>query len=71
MAHPQAGKLVGNLMRKIVESRGDVAKTANKNPNLQKMLAGMSFQALLKQAGDSVSEATYKELNAALQKISK
>lgn len=71
MAHPQAGKLVGNLMRKIVESRGDVAKTAHKNPNLQKMLAGMSFQALLKQAGDSVSEATCKELNAALQKIPK
>ena len=71
MAHPQAGKLVGDLMRKIVESRGDVAKTAHKNPNLQKMLAGMSFQALLKQAGDSVSEATCKELNAALQKIPK
>lgn len=71
MAHPQAGKLVGDLMRKIVESRGDVAKTAHKNPNLQKMLAGMSFQALLKQAGDSVSEATCKELNATLQKISK
>lgn len=71
MAHPQAGKLVGDLMRKMVESRGDVAKTAHKNPNLQKMLAGMSFQALLKQAGNSVSEATCKELNAALQKISK
>lgn len=71
MAHPQTGKLVGDLMRKIVESRGDVAKTAHKNPNLQKMLAGMSFQALLKQAGDSVSEATCKELNAALQKIPK
>lgn len=71
MAHPQAGKLVGDLMRKIVESRGDVAKTAHKNPNLQKMLAGMSFQVLLKQAGDSVSEATCKELNAALQKIPK
>lgn len=71
MAHPQAGKLVGDLMRKIVESRGDVAKTAHKNPNLQKMLAGMSFQALFKQAGDSVSEATCKELNAALQKIPK
>lgn len=71
MAHPQAGKLVGDLMRKIVESRGDVAKTAHKNPNLQKMLAGMSFQALLKQAGDSVSEVTCKELNAALQKIPK
>ena len=71
MAHPQAGKLVGDLMHKIVESRGDVAKTAHKNPNLQKMLAGMSFQALLKQAGDSVSEATCKELNAALQKIPK
>ena len=71
MAHPEAGPIVGALMEKIIASRGDVAKTANQNPNLQKMLAGMSFQALLKQAGDAVAPEVSRELNARLQKIPK
>lgn len=71
MSHPEAGKLVGALMEKIVASRGDVAKTANSNPNLQKMLSGMSFQALLKQAGDAVPQSVSRELNEQLQKIPK
>lgn len=71
MAHPEAGKLVGALMQKMIESRGDVAKSANNNPQLQKMLAGMSFQALLKQAGDAVPQSVAEELNAKLQKIKK
>jgi len=71
MANPETGKIVGALMEKMVASRGDVAKTANQNPNLQKMLADMSFQSLLKQAGDAVSPETSKALNAQLQKIRK
>ncbi len=71
MAHPEAGKIVGALMQKMIASRGDVAKSANKNPNLQKMLAGMSFQALLKQAGDAIPQEAAQELNAQLQKIKK
>lgn len=71
MAHPETGKIVGPMMEKMVASRGDVAKTANQNPNLQKMLAGMSFQALLKQAGDSISKETVQKLNGQLQKIKK
>lgn len=58
-------------MQKMIESRGDVAKSANNNPQLQKMLAGMSFQALLKQAGDAVPQSVAEELNAKLQKIKK
>lgn len=71
MADPEASKIVGALMERIIASRGDVAKTANKNPNLQKMLAGMSFQSLLKQAGDTIPPETSKEVNAQLQKIRK
>lgn len=71
MAHPEAGKLVGALMQKMIASRGDVAKSANNNPQLQKMLAGMSFQALLKQAGDAVPQSAAQNLNAQLQKIKK
>lgn len=71
MAHPEAGKIVGALMQKMIASRGDVAKSANNNANLQKMLAGMSFQSLLKQAGDAIPQEVVKSLNEKLQKIHK
>ena len=71
MAHPEAGKIVGALMQKMIAARGDVAKSANNNANLQKMLAGMSFQSLLKQAGDAIPQEVVKSLNDRLQKIHK
>lgn len=70
-SHPEAGKIVNVLMQKMVASRGDVAKSANQNANLQKMLAGMSFQSLLKQAGDSIPPEAIKQLNNQLQRIKK
>lgn len=71
MSNPQTAPIVGALMNKMIASRGDVAKTANKNPNLQKMMAGMSFQSLIKQAGEAVSKEDAQQLNDALQKIKK
>ncbi|MBQ6528299.1 MAG: glycoside hydrolase family 2 protein, partial [Clostridia bacterium] len=71
MAHPEAGKIVGALMQKIIESRGDVAKSANSNANLQKMMAGMSFESLLKKAGDTVPQEAVRKINEQLQQISK
>lgn len=71
MSHPEAGKLVGAMMEKMTASRGDAAKSAHGNPNLQKMLAGMSFQTLMKQAGDTISGEAAKELNRQLQQIPK
>ena len=71
LAHPEAGKIVGALMAKASASRGDVAKSTSGNANLQKMMAGMSLQSLLKQAGDAVSPEQIKALNAALQRIRK
>lgn len=71
MAHKEAGKIVGALMAKIVESRGDVAKSANSNANLQKMMAAMSFESLLKKAGDTVPEELARSINEQLQKIKK
>ncbi len=71
MQHPKTAPLVGKLMSQAVASRGDVAKSANQNPNLQKLLAGMSFEGLLKQAGDAISPEQIQELSAALQKIKK
>ena len=71
MAHPEAGKIAGAVMAKMTASRGDVAKSANQNPNLQKILAGMSFQALLKQAGDAAPLEVIRQINEQLQKIKK
>jgi beta-galactosidase len=71
MAHPEAGKIVGAVMQKMIASRGDVAKSANSNANLQKMMASMSFESLLKRAGDAVPEELVRKLNEQLQKIKK
>lgn len=69
--NPETARIVEELMARITHKRGDVAKSANANPNLQKMLAGMSLQTLLKQAGDTVPEQEAKQLNAQLQKVHK
>lgn len=71
MAHPEAGKIVGTLVAQAAASRGDVAKSANNNANLQKMMAGMRLQSLLKQAGNAISPEQIRDLNASLQKIKK
>ena len=71
MANPEAGKIVGAIMQKMIASRGDVAKSANTNPNLQKMMAGMSFEALLKKAGDAVPQELVRKTNEQLQNIRK
>lgn len=72
MQNPATAKIVGALMARAAASRGDVAESAQGNANLQKMMAGMSLQALLKQAGESaVPPEAVKQLNAALQKVKK
>ena len=72
MQNPSTAKIVGALMAKATASRGDVAKSASGNANLQKMMASMSLQSLLKKAGENVVPPdAVKQLNAALQKIKK
>ncbi|MCF0136186.1 MAG: glycoside hydrolase family 2 protein [Lachnospiraceae bacterium] len=72
MQHPATAKIVGALMERAAASRGDVAKSAGGNANLQRMMAGMSLQSLIKQAGESaIPPEAVKQLNAALQKIKK
>ena len=68
--HPQAGAILAGMMAKMRASRGDVAQSAGSNANLQRMMAGMTLESLLKQAGNVPAEAV-KSLNAALQKIRK
>ena len=71
MANPIGAAVLDRIMQKASASRGDVAQAANQNANLQKMMAGMPLESLLKQAGKAVSAEDIRNLNAALQKIKK
>ena len=69
--NPQTAAILGRMMQSMAAKRGDVAKEANNNANLQKMMAGFSLESLIKQAGGSVPPEMIRSLNAALQKIRK
>ncbi len=69
--NPRTAAILGRMMERMTATRGDVAKAANDNANLQKMMAGLSLESLIKQAGDSVPGEMIRSLNAALQKIKK
>ena len=71
MQHPKAGAIVGRMMQAARASRGDVASATAGNANLEKMMAGMSLQSLLKQAGPAIKPEQIQSLNAALQQIRK
>ena len=69
--NPATAAILGRMMQSMAAKRGDVAKEANNNANLQKMMAGLSLESLIKQAGDSVPSEMIRSLNAALQQIKK
>ena len=71
MQHPKAGAIVGRMMQAARASRGDVASAAAGNANLERMMAGMTLQSLLKQAGPAIKPEQIQGLNAALQQIKK
>ena len=71
MRHPQAGAIVGRLMAAARASRGDVASATAGNANLERMLSGLSFESILKQAGPAIKPEQIQSLNDALQKIKK
>ncbi len=71
MQHPVTGAIVGRMMEKARASRGDVASATAGNKNLERMMAGMTLQSMLKQAGDAIPAEAIKALNDALQKVKK
>lgn len=71
MGNPKTGAIVGRMMEKARASRGDVAQAAAGNANLERMMAGMSLESLLKQAAGAIPADQIKQLNAALQLIQK
>ena len=73
-SHPQAGQILAQMQAMTAEGakrHGDVAESVKDNPALKKMMATMSMESLLKQAGDMVTPEQVKALNAALQQIKK
>lgn len=59
------------MMAAARAKRGDVASATAGNANLEKMLAGLSFESILKQAGPAIKPEQIQSLNEALQKIKK
>lgn len=71
MTHPKAGALLGRMMEAARASRGDVANATAGNESLMRMMAGMSLQSILKQAGPAIKPEQIQGLNKALQQIKK
>ncbi|MBQ7063620.1 MAG: glycoside hydrolase family 2 protein [Firmicutes bacterium] len=72
MRNPAAAAIVGRIMAKASASRGEVAESTRDNKALQQMMAGLSFESLLKKAGANVvPPEAVKAINDALQKIRK
>ena len=71
MQHPKTAAIVGRMMQAARASRGDVATATAGNTNLERMMAGMTLQSLLKQAGPAIKPEQIQSLNAALQQIKK
>lgn len=69
-ANPQAAALLAALNRKMVASRGELAKKAMANKNLQEMIGRQRFSTLLRRAG-LTDPSVAERLNARLQKIPK
>ena len=71
-ANPHTKTIIDQLMSGLSAKRGDVAQSTRGNKNLEKMMASMSLESLLKQAGDdSVTPEVATGLNSKLQLIPK
>ncbi len=71
MTHPETSKIVSAIMARMRAKRGEVAQSASNNANLQKMMAGMSFESLIKKGGDAVPKDLVLQINKQLQGIKK
>lgn len=69
--HPEAGKVLAEVMEVVHASRGEVAQASGKNTNLIRMLSGMKLRDVFKKAGNSIPKEMIQETNKKLQKIKK
>lgn len=70
--HIFSAAIVGRIMAKASASRGEVAEGTKDNKALMQMMAGLSFESLLKKAGaNAISPEQVKAVNDMLQNIPK
>lgn len=69
--HPKGKLLLGRMMAKAIEARGDVAKNVQLGPEIEKIMDRMTVLELAKQSGGSVTQDMVIDLNKELIKIGK
>ena len=70
-AHPEGKRLLGKMMAKAIEARGDVAQNVQLGPEIEKIMDRMTVLELAKQSGGSVTQDMVIVLNKELIKIGK
>lgn len=68
---PIGAALIEKMMDAAKAKRGDVAQGVQKSAAMEKMMDAMTVEALIKQAGGSITPEMTLELNKALNKIEK
>ena len=69
--NPESKAILDKVMAKARASRGDVARSTSGNANLEKMMAAMKLETILKQVANVITPEDVREINAQLQKIKK
>ena len=69
--NPESKAILDQVMAKARASRGDVARSTSGNVNLEKMMAAMKLETILKQVANVITPEDVREINARLQKIKK
>lgn len=68
---PAGSAMLARMMEQVTAGYGDVAKSVTLPEAVQRQMDKMPLEKLLKQAGKSVTPAMVKQLNAALNQISR
>ena len=71
MDHPEAGALLGNLMKNAMGNNQMMASMGEMSPEMMQFMRNMRLSDALKMAGDSVSMEMKLKLNQALNAIKK
>ena len=66
---PEAGAVLDRIMAQGASSHGDVADAVKDNPDLQRMMGGMTLESLFKRGGGSADDL--KGINEVLQRFPK
>ncbi|WP_220095192.1 glycoside hydrolase family 2 protein [Heyndrickxia coagulans] len=68
---PEGAKVLDEMLNSLKAKRGDVAKNVKQSASMERIMNAMTVEALIKQAGGSISKEMIIEVNKALNKIKK